>query len=594
MNISNSANASALTGAVVYTAQKTSPDQSAALSKIPEEASFLSDSISLSDAAGVELAAQSEDLTEGGNSIFFDSILSDALVPAKQEKIVLKGTAEADSWSISRKDDGTYDVSLNGEITNYSEEDAKRLVFNLGSGNNIFEAAGNVGIDLTVNAGNGDNRITGGAGNDTIFAGKGNNVIDGGAGNDRITAGNGHNVINGGDGNDVIKVRNGNNSISGGAGDDIINAGTGNNEIHGNDGDDIIRTAGGDSKLYGEGGNDYIEGGAGNDVIYGGDGNDVIYGLGGNDSIYGGGGNDYIDGGSGDDRIYGGAGKDILSGGRGKDVISGGAGKDVIIDDAADISDAERKSSKIYELPAEGTVGSSVKADDRSSANFIERLDSDITTLSALPSGKAILEGIDKSGHTVTVKQESDEFKNGGATAVNFEDSLVKSDGSANVGSNSKVNINPSFSLNGYSKDAAPPSVVLGHELVHAYNNATGTILNGYSTTFNNSDGTKHTAAPLGTGLYTELQDALEQAAGGVMEKAGELQAVGLPMNAENLVHIDFVDNGFGGSFPNINEAGFSAVSYPDGTVSLNNPEGISENALRNDLGLAPRQTYGR
>jgi hypothetical protein len=59
-------------------------------------------------------------------------------------------------------------------------------------------------------------------GNDVITAGDGNNTIYGGAGNNSITAG---------DGNNSIYVEDGNNTISLGHGNDVVNAGDGNNTI---------------------------------------------------------------------------------------------------------------------------------------------------------------------------------------------------------------------------------------------------------------------------------------------------------------------------------------------------------------------------
>jgi Ca2+-binding RTX toxin-like protein len=51
------------------------------------------------------------------------------------------------------------------------------------------------GVAATITAGNGNNTISGGAGNDTISAGSGNNAIVGGGGSDSITAGNGNNTV---------------------------------------------------------------------------------------------------------------------------------------------------------------------------------------------------------------------------------------------------------------------------------------------------------------------------------------------------------------------------------------------------------------
>lgn len=97
---------------------------------------------------------------------------------------------------------------------------------------------------------------------------------------------------------------------------------------------------------------------------------------------------------------------------------------------------------------------------------------------------------------------------------------------------------------------------------------ATGTLMGGYWAAFNNPDGSVHTDSK-GNAVY---------------EKAAELQAVGLPINAESLYH----SLGMGLSLPVM----FDSITYPDGTQSLNNPEGISENAIRSDLNLDMRERY--
>lgn len=102
-------------------------------------------------------------------------------------------------------------------------------------------------------------------------------------------------------GNDTISGGNGDDTIFGQNGNDTIDAGAGNDWVDGGSGNDTIR---------GGAGNDFIDGGAGDDTLYGDDGNDIIYGWTGNDTIYGGAGNDDIVGEAGADTLYGGAGAD--------------------------------------------------------------------------------------------------------------------------------------------------------------------------------------------------------------------------------------------------------------------------------------------
>src|SRR4051812_40712109 len=77
-------------------------------------------------------------------------------------------------------------------------------------------------------------------------------------------------TVNGGDGNDtLLNDTNLGIKISGGAGDDSIWGGSGNDTLIGDAGDDV---------LVGRGENDAIDGGAGNDQAFGGDGSDTLTG----------------------------------------------------------------------------------------------------------------------------------------------------------------------------------------------------------------------------------------------------------------------------------------------------------------------------
>lgn len=148
------------------------------------------------------------------------------------------------------------------------------------------------------------------------FGGNGNDTLTGGAGDDHLFGGNGNDVLNGGDGDDLL---------DGGNGNDVLNGGAGNDALLGGNGNDI---------LNGGAGNDYLDGGNGNDVLDGGDGNDTLIGGNGDDTLLGGAGNDVLNGGNGNDILVGGRGDDILTGGNGNDlfVFEVDFGKDVITD----------------------------------------------------------------------------------------------------------------------------------------------------------------------------------------------------------------------------------------------------------------------
>jgi Ca2+-binding RTX toxin-like protein len=97
--------------------------------------------------------------------------------------------------------------------------------------------------------------------------------------------------------------------IDAGAGDDQITGSFVKDTIHGSYGEDTIYGLNGNDSLSGDSGNDTIYGGAGADVLRGGSGNDSLYGEAGKDKLYGDSGNDYLSGGLDKDKLDGGTGK---------------------------------------------------------------------------------------------------------------------------------------------------------------------------------------------------------------------------------------------------------------------------------------------
>ena len=152
----------------------------------------------------------------------------------------------------------------------------------------------------------------------------------------------------------------------------------------------------------------------------------------------------------------------------------------------------------------------------------------------ATESGRKLLGELDKSEHKTTIER-SNQNNGGAATYIPGNDykKYVKPNGEKGDGADAVVGYNPSF-----RSGDAKPSVILFHELSHAYNITTGTMANGY----------------------------IDE--NGKQVKASEHQAVGLNM--------DSID----------------PIAHPDGTISASNPDGISENAFRTELGLDLRETY--
>lgn len=223
------------------------------------------------------------------------------------------------------------------------------------------------------------NRLSGGAGDDTIMGGGGSasdgDTLDGGAGDDKLYGGHGDDTLEGGPGKDLlyggpdndtisyegsktgvfVRLRDGRAEGGDATGDvykDVENV-TGsayNDHLSGSNRPATGSTRAGDNTLRGGRGNDQLYGGSGNDRLYGDDGNDRLFGGGDDDALYGGAGNDWLqggpdadrlEGGDGNDNLYGGgttpyagraasADRDTLKGGKGNDLLVGGAGDDAL------------------------------------------------------------------------------------------------------------------------------------------------------------------------------------------------------------------------------------------------------------------------
>jgi Ca2+-binding RTX toxin-like protein len=81
-------------------------------------------------------------------------------------------------------------------------------------------------------------------------------------------------------------------TVLAGDGDDMIATGQGNDKLYGQDGNDALNSGVGDDLVLGGAGNDLINGGSGSDTLWGGAGNDTVIGGTGNDAMWGGSGSD--------------------------------------------------------------------------------------------------------------------------------------------------------------------------------------------------------------------------------------------------------------------------------------------------------------
>jgi serralysin len=226
--------------------------------------------------------------------------------------------------------------------------DARDNNIALGVANN---SSHNALLANTVNAGAGNDTITGNNGIDAIQGGYGNDLIYGMGGMDILFGGIGNDVIYGGYANDTLRdpsywasgrdAADLGDFMFGGAGNDLLIGGTGSDFIDGGSGNDTASYFNSESgiwanlatgkatygpfedtladfedsftdieNLIGSDHADWLAGNAGNNILYGLNGNDMLWGAGGSDSIVGGAGNDAIYGGAAADRLNGGTGND--------------------------------------------------------------------------------------------------------------------------------------------------------------------------------------------------------------------------------------------------------------------------------------------
>ena len=158
-------------------------------------------------------------------------------------------------------------------------------------------------------------------GQDLIGAGLGgnNNRLHGGAGNDSLSAGGGNDSMYGGPGNDLFSVPGG--DVASGVIHDYIDGGTGNDTLNFYSGGfSALHVAlnGSHPSVATVGANitltlvniENIGGTTTNDRLIGDSHKNALYGFGGNDTISGGAGNDSLDGGHGHNLLSGGPGRD--------------------------------------------------------------------------------------------------------------------------------------------------------------------------------------------------------------------------------------------------------------------------------------------
>lgn len=407
------------------------------------------------------------------------------------DQLVLTTGGANDRVGVSQRDDGTLDVTVNGQSYELKLAQDQELTLRTGGGDDVIEVAANVTVNIIADTGDGDDKID--------IAGSGDNRIDAGAGDDSVTlSGSGRNDVFGGAGNDTIRGGSGVDVIYGGDGDDDIDGGAGRN---------------------------YLEGGAGNDTIR-------SRGTG-----------DMVSGGLGDDTIHAAPGASSIYAGGGRDTIEGAGNQTTVYAELTDrVNAATGARPTVVNVEIDPQVGGTVKVEG--SEAFVQRVQADIEFLRSSPNGQQMLAEFDKTaatkGNTVTIKELSNE-QNGYAMpardGATWPDVQI-TNGRAGPGVVTDIRYNPSFHMEAFPA----PVVVLYHEMSHAYNFTNGTLQPGnYS----------------GAGPDRGISNS-------------ERQAVGLETTA----------------------APFDFDGDPSTPPTTANPDHLTENGIRGELGLPDRPSY--
>ncbi|WP_413746718.1 calcium-binding protein [Synechococcus sp. MIT S9507] len=151
-------------------------------------------------------------------------------------------------------------------------------VENLIAGNYSDQLTGTNGSN-TIQALSGNDWIYAAAGNDVINGGSGSDTAVFSGNNNKINL-NTTNLQNTGDGKDqLISIEN----VNAGSGNDTVTGNKAKNTLNGQSGNDKLYGAAGNDKLIGGAVNDVLFGGSGDDIIDGGIGSDKMNGGSGND-----------------------------------------------------------------------------------------------------------------------------------------------------------------------------------------------------------------------------------------------------------------------------------------------------------------------
>lgn len=129
------------------------------------------------------------------------------------------------------------------------------------------------------------------------------------------------------------------------------------------------------------------------------------------------------------------------------------------------------------------TVGENERIIVEGTPEFQEQALNDLSTLHNTPTGRNTLDNIDSGTHTTTIRElpidQAPDVGGGQATRVQGDDALLQPDGTPGAGSDTIIEYAPGYTpqytdQDGNTVDGVRPAV-LGHELIHADHNDSGT-----------------------------------------------------------------------------------------------------------------------
>jgi Ca2+-binding RTX toxin-like protein len=221
--------------------------------------------------------------------------------------LTVPGTPGTDAISVTQRG-ATIAVTVNGFAFNYEADRVASVVVDGAGGDDTVMLQTSMGtnpclVPATLNGGNGNDTVVGGAGADAVNGDRGNDVLSAGAGDDTIAGGAGHDVLDGGA---AGMTGDGSDDLAGGAGIDRV--------MYVRRTDDLTISVADERPNDGalrEGDNVHSD----IERVFSGSGDDTIRGTPSADFIAGGFGNDRIESAAGEDYLVGGFGRDTLVGG---------------------------------------------------------------------------------------------------------------------------------------------------------------------------------------------------------------------------------------------------------------------------------------